>query len=40
MFTLTKAVKMNAIEVTIVTTDVYDTILEVEGKLYFNMTTY
>ena len=36
MFTLTKAVKMNAIEVTIETTDVYDTILEVEGKLYFN----
>ena len=29
MFTLTKAVKMNAIEVTIVATDVYDTILEV-----------
>lgn len=35
MFTLTKAVKVNAIEVTIVTTDVYDTILEVEGKLCF-----
>lgn len=36
MFSLTKSVKMNAIEVTIVTTDVNDTILEVEGKLSFN----
>nr|XP_022341123.1 uncharacterized protein LOC111135394 isoform X1 [Crassostrea virginica] len=35
MFSLTKAVKMNAIEVTILTTDVYDTILEVEGGQYY-----
>ena len=36
IFSLTKEVKMNAIEMTVLTTDVCDITLGVEGKSYLN----